>query len=213
MDHNKVTGKSSISSAYSEELLKLGNDEAAVVKYEENGYYMIVFHGKARNEELTASVYNIFVQASTTTDSNGYYTEPDVKGWETARQEAEKILANFNSSKQTAEIFSSMATQYGMADGGLSTGVHSGSSSASTDERIDWLYNEGERAKGDTTVAQYESSLYGYGYYVSYFLEWGEPVWMLTVRNTLTSDYLSDWMENLAEANPTELLAGAKHIG
>ena len=213
VDHNKVTGKSAISSAYSEELLKLGNDEATVVEYEENGYYMIVFHGKARNDELTASVYNIFVQASTTTDSNGYYTEPDVKGWETAKQKADEILADYTNGKQSAETFSALATKYGMADGGLSTGVHSGSSSASTDERIDWLFNEGERVKGDTTIAQYESSLYGYGYYVSYFLEWGEPVWMLTVRSTLANEYLSGWMESLAEANPAELLSGAKNVG
>ena len=213
VDHNSVTGKSSISAAYSEELLKLGKDEAAVVEYTDYGYYLVVFHEKARNEELTASVYNIFVPASTTTDSNGYYKEPDALGWETAKQEAEELLADWESGKKTAETFSMMATSNGMSNGGLSTGVHSGSSDPEKDGRINWLYNEGERNPGDTIVARYESSTYGYGYYVSYFLEWDEAVWMMNVRNTLANNYLTEWKNGLKEASPAELTSAAKNVG
>ena len=212
-ENTKVTGKSSLSTVYKDELLGLGKDEAAVAESENNGYYVVIFHEKARNEELTASAYNIFVPASTTTDSSGYFTEPDAKAWEDAKQEAEKILADWESGKKTAETFSLLATEQGMSNGGLSTGINSASSDPETDGRINWMFNEGERKPGDTTVARYESSYYGYGYYVTYFLEWDEAVWMLNVRNTLTNDYLTELKDGLKEASPAELTNAAKNVG
>lgn len=211
-DHSKTTGKSSLSSAYSEELLKLGKDEAAIAEYENNGYYVVIFHEKARNEELPASIYNIFVEAKTTLDKDNKPVLPDLKAWADAEKQANDLLAEWESGNKTAESFSALATKQGMANGGLSTGITSDASDPEQDGRINWLFNEGERAKGDTTVARYENPSYGYGYYVSYFLEWEDAVWMQNVRNTLTNEYLTEWKDSLKEANPAVLTNAARNI-
>ncbi len=213
VDHTTTTGKSNISAAYSEELLKLGKDEAAVVEYEDNGYYVVIFHEKARNEELPASVYNIFVEAKSTLDKDGKPTQPDAKAWADAEQEAKDLLAKWESGKKTEETFAALATEQGMSNNGLSTGITSDASDPEADGRINWLFNEGERTKGDTAISRYESSTYGYGYYVTYFLEWEEAVWMQNIRNTLTNEYLTEWKDGLKEANPAELLGASKNIG
>ena len=157
-DHSKTTGKSTISSLYAEELLALDVDEAAVVEYENNGYYVVVYHGHARNEELPASVYNIFVEAVTTTDENDYFVEPSAQAWADAEQKAKDLLADWESGKKTTETFSKLATEQGMSNGGLSTGVTSDASDPEQDGRINWLFNEGTRTEGDTAICRYESS-------------------------------------------------------
>lgn len=206
-DHTSVTGKSNLSSIYSEELLKLGKDEAAIAEYTDVGYYVVIFHEKARNEELPASVYNIFVEASSSASD-----EPDANAWVDAEVKARELLAKWENGKKTAETFSALATEEGMSNGGLATGITSASSDPDTDGRINWLFNEGERTEGDTAVTRYSSSTYGYGYYVSYFLEWEEAVWMQNVRSTLTSQFLTEWTDGLKEASPAVLFDAARHI-
>ena len=211
-DHAKTTGKSSLSSAYSEELLKLNKDEAAIAEYENNGYYVVIFHEKARNEELPASVYNIFVEAKTTLDKDNKPVAPDAKAWADAEKQARDLLAEWEGGKKTEESFSALATKQGMSNGGLSTGITSDASDPEQDGRINWLFNEGERVKGDTTVARYENANYGYGYYVTYFLEWEEAVWMQNIRNTLTNEHLTEWKDGLKEASPAVLTNAARNI-
>lgn len=205
-DHTSVTGKANLSSIYSEELLKLNKDEGAVVESKDAGYYVVIFHEKARNEELPASVYNIFVEAKA---SSG---EPDANAWVEAEKTARDLLAQWENGEKTAESFSALATKEGMSNGGLATGITSTASDPEKDGRINWLFNEGERTKGDTSVSRYESSTYGYGYYVTYFLEWEEAVWMQNIRSTLTNEYLTEWKDGLKEASPAVLFSAAKHI-
>lgn len=211
-DHTKTTGKSNLSTVYNEELPKLGKDEATVVEYEGNGYYVVIFHEKARNEELPASVYNIFVEAKTTLDKDNKPVAPDAKAWADAEKQARDLLAEWEGGKKTEESFAALATKQGMSNGGLSTGITSDASDPEKDGRINWLFNEGERTKGDTTVARYENASYGYGYYVTYFLEWEEAVWMQNIRNTLTNEYLTELTDGLKEASPAVLTNAARNI-
>ena len=113
---------------------------------------------------------------------------------------------------KTEETFSALATAQGMSNGGLSTGITSDASDPEKDGRINWLFNEGERTKGDTTVARYENASYGYGYYVTYFLEWEDAVWMQNIRNTLTNEYLTELTDGLKEASPAVLTNAARNI-
>lgn len=204
-DHTTATGIDGISSIYRDELLELDVDEAAVVEYEGNGYYVVVYHGRKLNTELTAEIYNIFVPATTTGSA-----APTDEAWAAAKIKADKLLAQWENGDKTQDSFSALATENGMANGGLSTGISSAATGSK--ELVDWLFGDESRAAGDTTIARFESASYGYGYYVTLFSQWGESVWELNVRNTLTSEYLTEWTGDLAETYAAALADGAKHV-
>ncbi|MGN0985372.1 MAG: hypothetical protein ACI4OU_02670 [Candidatus Enterenecus sp.] len=209
-DHTSVTGSSSISSVYRDALLELEPDEATVVEYENNGWYVVIYHGRERNEELPASIRNIYVAAETTTDAEGTTVAPTDEAWAAAEQKANELLSQWKSGEQTAESFGELAEANGMSSGGLSTGITSATTSLG-DALRQWLFEE-ERSVGDTTVTRYESSS-NYGCYVTYLQEWEEAVWAQNVRSTLTQDAIGDWLDELSGGYDTALTDGAKHIG
>lgn len=208
-DHATATGISTISSVYRDELLKLGVDEATVVEYENSGYYVVAYHGRERNEEISATIRSIYVAAETTKDGEQTVL-PTADAWKAAEDKANEILAQWNSGEKTAESFAALATEYGMSYGGQ------GSATADrfneNDARADWLYGSEERKPGDTTITRYESSS-AYGYYVTYFESWDEAVWQQNVRNTLTGEAMTEWLGLMTSGYPTALASAAKNVG
>lgn len=209
-DHSQVTGSDSINSIYRDTLLDLDVDEAAVVEYEGNGYYVVINHGHGRDEELPASIRNIFVTAETTTDDEGNTVAPTDEAWAAAEQKANELLAQWNSGEKTADSFAELADANGMSNGGLSTGVTTSTTSLS-EALQQWLFEE-ERSSGDTAVTRYESDS-AYGCYVTYFQEWEEAVWVQNVRGTLTQESIESWLDEIGEGYDTALSSGAKYLG
>lgn len=204
-DHTSVVGKDSISSIYREDLLKLDDGEAAVVEYEGYGYYMVVFHGRHLDESSTADIRQIYVAAEMEDDAD----EPTEEAWAAAKAKAEEILASYESGEKTAESFGTLATDNGMSNAGLSTAVTR--ANLADDARGEWVFADG-RVEGDTTVVKFESDKY-HGYYVLYFQGENDPTWKNTVRSTLTSDAMTEWMDSFLEEYPTELGSGAELLG
>lgn len=209
-DHTQVTGSDSINSAYRDTLLALETDEGAVAEYEDNGYYVVIYHGRGRNEELPASIRSIFVSAETTTDAEDNTVAPTDEAWAAAEQKANELLDQWNGGDRTADSFGELADANGMSNGGLSTGVTPDTASVG-EARLAWLFEE-ERKPGDAAVARYESGS-TYGYYVTYFQEWEEAVWIQNVRGALTQDAMETWREEVSTGYDTALADGAKHLG
>ena len=220
-DHYVATGVNAISSYYKDELLELDVDEAAIVENEGSGYYLIVFHGRGRSEDLTADVRHILIQAETTKDDEGNTVEPTDEAWDTAKAEAEKILAEYEAGDKTAEAFGELANEYSddvgsNTTGGLYEQIARGDSYV--EEFLDWIFADG-RQVGDTGIVQHEgdvesSSAY-WGYHIMYFQGWDEAEWALAARTDKAEADRTDWQDGLLEDGNYEAAAasGAKYLG
>lgn len=220
-DHTTVTGTGSINSVYQEELLELDEDEAAIVENGESGYYLIVFHSRGRNEDLTADVRHILIRAEAGTDEEGNTVEPTDEVWDAALAEAEDILAQYEAGEQTAEAFGELANEYS-DDGGSNTTGGLYEAVARTDsyveEFLDWIFEDGRQA-GDTGIVRHEgdveSSSSYWGYHIMYFQGWNEAEWMLDVRSDMSQADLTELQDGLLEgdAYAITIADGAKYLG
>lgn len=218
-DHTSVVGTSALSTVYKDELLKLGEDEAAVVESEDTGYYVVVFHSRGKDESTPATIRDILIQAETTTDDEDNTVAPTDEAWEAAKAKAEEVMAKWESGEKTADAFAALAEEYSAsstaANGGLSNGVTEGSLS---DDRNAWLFEE-DRTAGDVTMVKHEgdtaSSTAYWGYHITYFQEWEEASWKQDVRQSLTEDAMTELTDSLLEgdAYATSLLDGANSLG
>lgn len=218
-DHTTAAGSNSIGSTIREALLQLDIDAGTVVESEGYGYYVVIYHGRERSELLSANVRHILFNAETTTDDDGNTVAPTDEAWAAALAEAEAALAEFKAGQQTAEAFGELANKYSddtgsNTTGGLYEGVMSGDF---VTEFNDWMFGDVQPAVGETAVIRHEgstssSSAY-WGYHVTYMESYGEAEWMVTAREAMLSEALTEWNEALTEAYPAELASGAKHVG
>lgn len=220
VDHVETTGIDQISSLFSEDLLKLNADEAAVVENEDTGYYVIIFHGRERNEFLTANVRHILFKATTTTKDN-VVQAPTEDAWKEAKENAEKALETFNKGENPdGESFGILAAFLSADSGSTSTGglyeeVCEGDFVA---EFNDWLFHDGERKEGDTAVIKHEgetgnSNSY-WGYHVTYFEGYGDETgWQVHARDLITDETVHEWNDGIVEGYEAELSNGAYTLG
>ncbi len=221
-DHATNVGTSSINSAFRDELLKLTKDgDVTVVDTETAGSYVVVFHSRGRNEDLTAAVRHILFSAETTVDENGKLVAPTEEAWAAALAEAEAALAEYEAGELTAEAFGALAEKYSddtgsSTNGGLYEDVPEG---RFVPEFNDWMFGEDRPESGDTAIIRHEgdvtsSSAY-WGYHVVYFQSWGDAEWMLTVRTALRDEAVDEWATDLAAAEgyATALAKGAENLG
>ena len=219
-DHNTVQGVSSISANYSEELLKLGKDEAALVETESVGYYVVVFHSRERNETLSANVRHILFKADHTTAADGTVTAPTLKAMEEAKTEAEKALAEFESGAKTAEAFGELANKYSDDTGSNTNGglYEKVTENYFVTELNDWMFGEEQPEQGATAVIAHEGDVEAsnpyWGYHVIYLDSWDMAHWALDARDALTGETIESWMTELNEASFAAALGnGAKYLG
>ena len=220
-DHTSVTGSSNINAAYQEQLLGLEPNQATVVENGESGYYLIIFHNRARSEALTADVRHILVRAETGTDAEGGVVEPSDAAWDAALAEAERILGEYEAGEQAAEAFGQLATQYSddagsTENGGLYEAI--AASDSYVPEFLDWIFANG-RQSGDTGIVRHEGDVESsgsyWGYHIMYLQDWNEAEWMLDVRETMSQDDLTQLEDSLLEgdAYATTTADGAKYLG
>lgn len=211
-DHTSVTGSSSV---YSEEILKLGKDESAVVEGY-NGYDLLVFHSRGRNEGLIANVRHILVEAETSTNEDGSTAAPTEETWTAAQQKAQSILDEYAAGAQGGDAFGALANKYSDDPGSNTTGgVYSDitRSSSYVTEFKDWIFEDG-RQVGDTGLVRHEGGTTGYsGYHVMYLDSFGEAEWAYSVRNSLANQQTTEWMESLEAGNEAVATKGADYFG
>lgn len=220
-DHASVQGIENLSSVYSEKLLSLGENEAAIVETENVGYYVVVFHSRGRNEDLTANVRHILIAAEATTDAKGDIVEPTDEAWAAAESEAKKALAEYEAGEKTADAFGALAEKYSDDTGSNTAGGFYGNVAEGNfvAEFNDWLFGENQPEAGDTAMfahkgdAEAESSPY-WGYHVAYLESWGEAEWALATSDKMLEDIMTEWTDGLtSNGYDAQAAAGAKHLG
>lgn len=120
----------------------------------------------------------------------------DVRLIATDQGNGQEILDEWKNGAATEESFAELCGKYNTGDlagveGGLREGV---APSKLEDELRDWL-TDSARQKGDTTVISPEGDTQTY---VIYYLAPGEEEWVVSIRDTLQNEKLSDYVENFS---------------
>lgn len=184
----------------------------------ENGtsIYLLLFHGRGRNDYNTVDVRHILFMVDTTgldSKAEDYQTKLDALKAE-AKEKAEDTLAQFTSGEAGAvseETFAKLANELS-ADGGSNTNgglyeqVYKGYMVTGFN---DWIFDE-SRQVGDTGIVYNEGNYTGY--HVMYFSGWNDPYWMVQVRNTLMNNDYNEWSAALVKDITAEEHSGMKYI-
>lgn len=218
-DHRVSQGVESLSSLYSEELLKLGEDEAALVETEDSGYYVVIFHSKGRNETLSANVRHILFKADHTVGADNKITAPGEKLMTETETEAKAVLDEFLAGAQTAEAFAELANKYSDDVGSNTTGglYEQVVENYFVSELNDWLFGEEKPEVGDTAVIRHEGDAAAsnpyWGTHIIYLEGWDMAFWQIDARDALVSELMETLRTDLAKNYEPVLAAGAESLG
>lgn len=131
-------------------------------------------------------------------DENGEYTE---EAWAAAEEEAQRILAEWESGEKTEESFAEMAMQYSTdpgsnTNGGLYEDVYPG---MMVTEFNDWCFDE-SRQPGDCEIVETT-----HGYHIIYFIGQTETrAWFDTAKDDMASAAAGEKITELKTKYPVE---------
>ena len=165
-----------------------------------NGYYVVVFDERYRDETPTVNVRHILVEAKNaddpaTTDVNESTKAPTDEVFAAAEKKAQELLDQWKANGGTEEAFAKMAEEYS-ADAGSNTngGLYERVAEGRMTETFnDWCFDE-SRQSGDTGIVKNTMS-YTQGWHIIYFVGHDEPVWVSTARDGKWSADLTDTVE------------------
>lgn len=215
-DHAKVVGTDSISSYFRDQLFSLDKDGCDLVETD-TAYYVISFHDRYLEDELTRDVRHILIRAETTTDDSGAVVAPTDEAWAAAKEKMDAVQAEWEGGNKSEDTFASLANQYSDDGDGTTGGLYERSYNGGfTTEFNDWVFDS-SRGYGDVGLVQHvagdsDRNKY-YGYHLIFYIGENEPVWMGTVRSTLSQTAYQEWVDGLTEGYPTAQLDGAKYFG
>ena len=162
--------------------------DAAVIPYSTNGYYVVLFHDRTRDDYCPVSVRHILVDDEALANS---------------------ILEQYRAGEQTEEAFGLLAAQYSSdgnaSSGGLYENFPLGQMVAPFES---WAYDSARKA-GDTDIVQTD-----YGYHVMYFVGVSDtPYWKIAAEDDLHTAAYSEWFSAFTEGVEGEKLDGMKYVG
>lgn len=137
-------------------------------------YYAVEFEGRSLDQTPTADARIIIVSADSAVS-------------------ADAMLEEWKNGAATEDSFAELADKNGSsAEGGLYEGL---TASSMTDALADWIFDSA-RVSGETTAilgGEDESS------YVVYYVGTNNPEWYLDIENTLLTETMSAYMEEIAQ--------------
>lgn len=137
-------------------------------------YYVVEFAERRLNQDPTVDARVIMVGADAETG-------------------AEAILEEWKSGAATEESFGELADKYGASvEGGLYEGLKK---TGMTDSLGGWLF-DGARTSGETAVITGGENE---GSYVVYYMGENKPEWFLSIRNTLLSERMNAYLEEISQ--------------
>ncbi len=216
-DHQSSLGSALASSAFYEELCGLDDGETALVENGESGYYVLALHSRTLVQDPTVDTRHILITAETTTDADGNTVPPTDEAWTAAKEEAEKVLAEYNAGAKTEDSFAELANKYSddggsNTNGGLYEGVYPG---RFVTEYNDWLFGGEARSAGDVELIQHpnDGSIQDYyGYHIVYYVGENDPVWKRSTVSALKNEDVSEWLEGLKGNYTVTLESGSKYV-
>ena len=179
---------------------------------EGTGTYILVFHDRYRNDYDVVNVRHILIQPESTElseDDEGYDADVQAKK-DAAKAKAEDILAQWKAGDATEDSFIELVKEYSqdtgsVEDGGLIPDISQDSSLVT--EFKDWCLDS-SRKVGDTGIV--EST---YGYHIMYFSSFGDPYWMVQVRQNLLTQDVNDWHAEKTEGYEATEGFGIRFVG
>lgn len=167
------------------------------VSEEENGYYVVQFLSRSRNEYATMNIRQILISPDTLEGTDTITDEQK----EAVRSGAENILKEWEESDQTETSFADLAKQYSddtatKEEGGLYEQANKSTLSADVSE---WVFAEGRQA-GDTTLIETEDG----SCYIVYVVGADEPYWKVQVESAKQNAEYEEWYEGMKETYPME---------
>ncbi len=161
---------------------------------------MLLEDVKDNTMELVNVRHILFKFQGGTQDENGetIYNEAEKKA---ALDKAEALLADFNKSKKTQDMFAELAKENSedtgsKANGGLYEDVYPGQMVKNFN---DWCFDE-SREPGNVEIVETE-----YGYHIIYFVgTTGETFRDYMIDNTLRNNDVSEWYEALVQTRTAE---------
>ena len=123
------------------------------------------------------------------------------------------MLDQWKADSGTEDAFALLAMEHtadsgSQATGGLYTGVSS--ANAWDQNFLDWALDPARQA-GDTGLVKNESSSTK-GWHIMYFVGWDDPAWMYSVKTTLPSEDMTEWMDSLTTDAEVVQGSGIDHV-
>ena len=203
-----VIGKIGVNEDGEPTLVKRKTGDMKVIEYSSgtgddktiNGFYVVRYESTTNNEFAMKNVRHILIKF-VKLDSNGKpitssftsYTEAEKKY---AKDEAEKLLAQWMSGDMTEESFAALANKESDdgdgTTGGLYENIYPGQM---VDNFEDWCYDAARKA-GDVEIIETE-----YGYHIMYFVGNSEQTYRnYLIQETMRAEDTQEWYTALVEA-------------
>ena len=181
-----------------------------LVESEGNGYYVIRFENRYRDEEsrATADVRHILIKAELAEGAEA----PTDEAMEATKEKAQSLLDQWKAGDATAESFGELANANSddpgsNTNGGLYEGVTRGQFFTAFN---DWIF-DASRKEGDTTLIENPQSGQQ-GWHVVYLEKLGDIQWSYTAANALKSDDMKTWITDLESSYVAETGSGIDYI-
>lgn len=193
-----------------EEAKKKAEEKRATVAEEGEEYINASMQNSYFHESLHAFLYEDGRKAGDTsvmenTPYNGYLVASFEKRYldetptESARviitssTDAQTILDEWKAGEATEESFIELLAKYDEAGSIINDGLYGGIAAGSVNEELFAWMSAPERKVGDTLAKNIE----GEANYVLYYAGKTEPKWMITIRNTLLSQTMDEYLNGL----------------
>ncbi len=184
-------------------------DAVVLENSEGDGYYVVAFAGRQRNTEVPGDVRHILVAAQQDEGAQ----QPTEAQFETAKAEAEALLAQWKAGEATEESFATLAKEKSADPGSAQNGgLYQGVSTASNfiPEFTDWVLDPA-RQPGDTGLVKNTGSSTK-GWHIMYYVAGGEEVWKTDSREALRNTDTNTWLDKLVEEQAVERLPGLANV-
>lgn len=182
--------------------------DTTLVEYESSStaynYCIARFEDRYQDNSATANVRHALIGAG---------SDPTEEQYAQAKTKAEELLAQWEADGATEEAFAQMVQDNSADTSSASSGglLNVSSASGYVETFMDWSLDSSRKA-GDTGIIQNTGSSTK-GYHIMYFVDWAAPVWQQTVENTLRSQDVNDWLEEMLESYTAENGSGLKYVG
>lgn len=175
-ENAKRTSLASVTREWLFDESRKAGDTTVIEDENNNRYYVLAFEKRYLDETPTVDVRAVILS-----------NDGDVS--------ADSVLEEWKSGAATEDSFAELADKYNTAstttsEGGLFEAL---SVSNVSDELKDWM-TDSSRVNGDTAVIAPEGESYTY---VVYFIGTNEAEWMKSIKNTLLTDIMADYLEEI----------------
>ncbi|MCR4672884.1 MAG: peptidyl-prolyl cis-trans isomerase [Lachnospiraceae bacterium] len=183
---------------------RAAGDTTIIEDTDNSAYYVVYFVSRELDQTNSVDFRHILITEDSLPETETAETEAetddesetsDADETDAVLEMAESVYAEWQNGEATEDSFAALAGEYtqdsGSSDnGGLYEKVIRGQMETSIN---DWIFDEA-RSEGDTDIV--ESS---YGYHIMYFAGENDPEYVVSIRSTIQSSKLSDFLSEQAE--------------